>query len=69
VPVFCKACKQQVRILLSKNNIYNIVELVIDVSPLDGYLSQGENFRNVSGLPPKNWNYVKRTQIKIIFQK
>jgi hypothetical protein len=47
----------------------NIGELVINVSPLDGYLSQGENFRNVSDLSPKNWKYVTRTQIKIIFQK
>jgi hypothetical protein len=47
----------------------NIGEPVINVSPIDGYLTQGENFRNVSELPPKNWKHVTRTQRKIIFQK
>ena len=42
--------------------ISNIGELVINVSPLEGYLTQGENFRNVSELPPKNWKHVTRTQ-------
>jgi hypothetical protein len=49
--------------------ISNIGELVINVSPLEGYLTQGENFRNISDLPPKNWKYATHTQIKIIFQE